>query len=240
MTKRRNDEIAATLKKLEKKFPAPGAMEVGNAFKSLVAIMLSARTRDEQVLKLYPEFFKEFATPEKLAKASTKKIELKISSIGMYHQKAKNLKKMATQLVDEFSGRVPDSIDELTTLAGVGRKTASVLLPYAFGKPAIAVDTHVHRVTNRLGWVKTKTPEKTEEALLRVVPVKYQPTLNRVMVKFGRYICLSQRPRCWACPLADACPHKPKYLNRPKNADAVLEDIERREKELQKLRNSIQ
>ncbi|MCH8049403.1 endonuclease III [Patescibacteria group bacterium] len=233
-------EVTSTIEKFKKMFPAPGAMEVGNAFQSLVAIILSARTRDEQVLKLLPAFFSSYPTPERLAKASVKDIERKIGTIGMFRQKAKNLKAMARRVVDEYNGKIPDNIDDLTTLAGVGRKTASVLLPYAFNKPAIAVDTHVHRVTNRLAWVQTKTPDKTEEKLLKLIPKRLQATVNRVFVKFGRYICLSPKPRCWACPLVDICEYKDKNLQRPKNAEEILEDIERRENELQKLRAAIQ
>lgn len=240
MSKRPSEkEIAWVLGKLKKSFPTPGAMEIGSAYQSLVAIMLSARTRDEQVLKLLPNFFKAFPSAEKLAAAKESAIRSKITTIGMYKQKAKNLKKMAQRVVEVFSGEIPKTMEELITLPGVGRKTASVLLPYMFGTPAIAVDTHVHRVTNRLGWVRTKTPEKTEQALLKLIPEKWYTTVNRVFVKHGRYICIS-KPRCWACPLVDICAFKNKNLVRPKNADAILADIERRESELQKLRASVQ
>ena len=213
-------------------------MEFGSVYQSLVAVMLSARTRDEQVLKLLPGFFKAYPTVEKLATATPTQIEKKINTIGMYRQKAKNLSKFAKRVVHEYDGKIPDSIDELTTLAGVGRKTASVILPYQFGKPAIAVDTHVHRVTNRLGWVKTKTPEKTEQALLKLIPEQWHPTVNRVFVKLGRYVCI-RNPRCWTCPLADVCAYKQKNLERPKNAEAIEEDIIRREEALQKLRSTL-
>jgi len=233
-----NDVIICSLKKLKKRFPTPGAMEFGDAYQSLVAVLLSARTRDEQVLKLLPGFFKAYPTVEKLAKATPLQIEKKINTIGMYRQKAKNLSKLAERVVAVYGGQIPNTIEELTTLAGVGRKTASVILPYQFGKSAIAVDTHVHRVTNRLGWVKTKTPEKTEQALLTLIPEKWHPTVNRVFVKLGRYVCIRQ-PRCWTCPLADVCAFKDKHLERPKNAQAVEQDIVRREDELQQLRNGV-
>ena len=213
-------------------------MDFGTPYQSLVAIILSARTRDEQVLKLMPGFLKVFPTVDKLAKASEVKIQSKINTIGMYKQKSKNLKKMAQRVVDVYEGEIPDSMDELVTLAGVGRKTASVLLPSKFGKPAIAVDTHVHRVTNRLGWVKTSTPAKTEEELLKIIPIKNQKATNEVFVKHGRYICIS-KPRCWACPLSSICTFKDKNLERPKDAEKILEDIERRENELQVLRSRL-
>lgn len=213
-------------------------MEIGNAYQSLVAVALSARTRDEQVLKLLPGFFKAFPTTKELAKATESQIRSKINTIGMYKQKAKNLKKMAQRVEEVYGGKIPDTMEDLTTLGGVGRKTASVILPSQFGKPAIAVDTHVHRVTNRLGWVKTSTPAKTEEALLKIVPKSQMHTVNQVFVKHGRYICIS-KPRCWTCPLADVCAFKDKNLERPKNAEAILEDIERREGVLQELRRAV-
>lgn len=217
-------------------FPNPGAMEIGNPYQNLVAVMLSARVRDEQVLKLFPNFLKEFGTIERLSKATPKQIERKIKSIGMYRQKAKNLQKMALEVVTEFNGKIPNTMGDLISLSGVGRKTASVVLVASFGKPAIAVDTHVHRVTNRLGWVKTKIPNKTEQELLGIIPESLQPIVNRVFVKFGRYICIPGKPRCWACPIVKFCAYKQKNLVCPKNAEEILLDIERREKELEVLR----
>lgn len=157
---KRDGKIIKTLARLKKHWRNPGAMEIGSPYQNLVAVMLSARTRDEQVLKLLPGFWKAFPSPEELSVATTKQIESKINTIGMYRQKAKNLKKMAGQVVQRFGGNIPSTIDELVHLAGVGRKTASVVLVASFNTPAIAVDTHVHRVTNRLGWVKTNAPEK--------------------------------------------------------------------------------
>ncbi len=229
-------EIVKILKILKKRWPNPGAMEIGNPYQNLVGVMLSARTRDEQVLKLMPGFFKVFPTVKELAVATTKQIEGKINTIGMYRQKAKNLKKMAEQVVRWKGGKVPQTMDELVSLAGVGRKTASVVLVASFETPAIAVDTHVHRVTNRLGWVKTKTPQKTEELLLNMVPDKMMHTVNQVFVKHGRYICIST-PRCWACPVADHCALKNKNLTPPNNAQGILDDVKRREKFLEELRH---
>jgi endonuclease-3 len=231
-------EVTTALKRLKRRFPTPGAMEFGDAYQSLVAVLLTARTRDEQVLKLLPGFFKAYPTVQKLAKATPAQIEKKINTIGMYRQKAKNLSALGKRVVNEYGGEIPDTLEELITLAGVGRKTASVILPYQFNKPAIAVDTHVHRVTNRLGWVKTKTTEKTEQALLDLIPSELYATVNQVFVKHGRYICI-KNPRCWACPLADVCKFKGKQLAVPKKADEILADIERRELVLQKLREQV-
>lgn len=232
-------DIQAVLKILKRRFPNPGAMELGDPYRTLTAVMLSARTRDEQVLKLLPGFYKAFPTAKKLAAADVPAIEARINTIGMYRQKARNLRAMAQSLVADFGGRVPETMEELVSLRGVGRKTASVVLVVCFRKPAIAVDTHVHRVTNRLGWVKAKTPEKTEAALLRIVPTDVMRVVNQVFVKFGRYVCIPGRPRCWACPIKDFCAYQNKNLIPPKDADAVLADIDRREAELERLREAV-
>jgi endonuclease-3 len=227
------------LSKLKQRFPNPGAMEIGDPYRTTVAVILSARTRDEQVLKLLPRFFRAFPTPQKLAAATPKQIEAKINTIGMYKQKARNINKMAKSVVADFGGKVPKTMDELVSLAGVGRKTASVVLVACFDQPAVAVDTHVHRVTNRLGWVSAKTPEKTEQTLLKIVPRDVQRTVNQVFVKFGRYICIPGKPRCWMCPVREHCAYKHKNLFEPKDADAIRADLERREIELEKLRRNV-
>jgi endonuclease-3 len=236
MTKR-EEKIRLILSILKQRWPTPGAMEIGNAYMAVVAVALSARTRDEQVLKLMPGFFEVYPSPVELARATADEIESKINTIGMYRQKARNLQKMAKR-VEVYDGEIPDSMEDLTSLAGVGRKTASVILPYIFGKPAIAVDTHVHRVTNRLGWVKTGMPADTEKSLLKIVPEDVHPTVNRVFVKHGRYVCIA-KPRCWACPIADMCPFKAKNLDRPKDAEDILADIERREQVVQEMRERV-
>ena len=235
----KQNEIISVLRALKKRFPNPGAMEVGGPFQALVGVMLSARTRDEQVIKLLPAFFKAFPDPKKLALASIRDIESRINTIGMYHQKAKNLKSMAQKLITDFNGTIPSTMDELTSLAGVGRKTASVILVYCFGRQAIAVDTHVHRVTNRLGWVKAKAPAQTEEKLLALIPPKWHQTVNRVFVKHVRYLCLPGNPRCWACPVAGHCAFPKKQMQRPKNAEAILQDIDRREQILLDLKSFV-
>ncbi|MBI4714175.1 endonuclease III [Candidatus Uhrbacteria bacterium] len=215
--------ILLVLEKLKKEFPNRGAMEIGNPYQNLVAVMLSARTRDEQVLKLFPSFLKNFPTVQKLAKSTPNQIDRRIKTIGMDRQKAKNLQKMADEVVNKFHGQIPNTMEDLTFLTGVGRKTASVILVTSFFKPAIAVDTHVHRVTNRLGWVNATTPEKTEKALLEIIPETLQPVVNRVFVKFGRYICIPGKPRCWGCPIQKYCAYKNKNLIKPKNSAKILD-----------------
>jgi endonuclease-3 len=232
-------EIEKVLKKLSEQFKNPGGMVVGGPYKTLVGVILSARTRDEQVLKLLPNLFKVYPNVEVMAGASVSEIQSMINTIGMYKQKAKNLKKMADTVVKDFNGKIPDNIDDLVLLAGVGRKTASVVLVACFNKPAIAVDTHVHRVTNRMGWVNTKTPLHTEGSLLKLVPKKLHDLINRVFVKFGRYICIPSKPRCWMCPVKQYCRFGDKNTIRPKDADFIESDIIRREEELEVLRKEV-
>ncbi len=233
------NKIKTVLSVLNRQFPNPGAMELGDPYRTIVGVVLSARTRDEQVLKLLPEFFRSFPFFARLAQASVKEVNAKIATIGMHRQKAKNLVALAQSIERDFEGMVPGKMDDLVSLAGVGRKTASVVLASCFGQPAIAVDTHVHRVTNRLGWVKTKTPEKTEVALLKIVPTNLMRLVNQVFVKFGRYICIPGRPRCWMCPIQKQCAFKNKNLVPPKDAEVIRADIVRREDSLEQLRQSV-
>lgn len=217
--------ILKTLRHLSELYPETGALHAGTPYHMVVMVALSARTRDEQILKLAPGFFRKFPTVYDLAAADIESITNAINTIGMFRQKARNLSKMAKLVVNEFDGEVPRTMDGLVRLPGVGRKTASVILVAAFGVPAIAVDTHVHRVVNRLGWVKTKTVEATERALLRIIPKSMQSIVNRVFVPFGRTICIA-KPRCWACPLANECVFAKKNLIPPTNREKVLNTIQ--------------
>ncbi len=215
-----------------------GALEIGEPWKVLVLVILSARTKDEQVLRLAPRLFRRFDTIEKLAVADVAAITATINTIGMYKQKAKNLKGMAERVVQEFDGFVPSTMEDLMSLKGVGRKTASVVLSACFDVPAIAVDTHVFRVSKRLGWAKGKTVERVEEELCDAVPKKNWREINRVFVPFGRAIC-TPAPRCWACSVKDLCAYKQKNLNVPANADAVLAAIAKREAEFVRLKREV-
>ncbi len=217
--------LVKTLQKLSVLYPHDGALHVGTPYHMLVMVALSARTRDEQILKLAPKFFETFPTVQSLAVASIVHITDRITTIGMYKQKARNLSRMAHVIVDEFGGKVPSTMENLVRLPGVGRKTASVLLAATFDTPAIAVDTHVLRVVNRIGWVKTKTAEATELALLKLVPKSMQNIVNRVFVPFGRTICVAT-PRCWTCPLVNECAFAKKNLVPPPGAPAILAMIE--------------
>lgn len=232
-------EVREVIHVLHQQFTGKGAMDLETPYRTLVGVLLSARTRDEQVLKLLPNFFIDFPNTSILSRASISQIESRINTIGMYKQKAKHLKAMAMRVEEVFNGEIPRTMDELVSLAGVGRKTASVLLPLLFSTPAIAVDTHVHRVANRFGWVKTKTPQQTEKALLKILPSELLREMNLVFVKFGRYICLAPIPRCYLCPFVEVCEFKNKQQKQPANAEWIQQDILRREAILQDLRQAV-
>ncbi len=174
-------------------------------FKVLISTILSQRTRDENTIKASKALFNIASTPQKILKLNQKKLEQVIKPSGFYKNKTKTIKRVCTMLVDEYNGCVPNSFEKLIKLPGVGRKTANCVLVYAFRKPAIPVDTHVHRVSNRIGLVKTKTPEQTELALIKIVPKCYWIDLNDSMVKFGQQVCLPRSPRCSICPVKKLC-----------------------------------
>lgn len=212
---RKNKNIRTVIGILKRKFPGKGAVELGRPEDVILATVLSARTRDEQVLKVYPKLRKRFPTLAALKKAPVSRIASAINEIGLYRAKAKSVKGIATALIDTYDGKVPSTMEELMALPGVGRKTANCVLCYAFKKPAIAVDTHVHRVTNRLGWVRANDPLKTELALTRLIPKDLWLHVNRVFVQFGRTVCIPGRPRCWKCPVFRLCRFPRKTLTPP-------------------------
>lgn len=233
-----SDVIRTAITSLRSRYPTSGALEIGTPYHLLTLVAISARTRDEQVLKLAPAFFRAFPSVRHLAMADVAAIARRLGTIGLYQQKAKNLKAMAQRLVAEFNGEVPRTMAELTSLPGVGRKTASVVLAAAFGVPAIAVDTHVFRVVQRLGWAKASTPAALEQRLLALVPKELQTDVNHVFVPFGRSICITPQPRCWACPLVDVCAYPSKQLEMPEDAVQVRERIAASEVRLAALRQA--
>jgi len=196
---------------LKRRYPQKADMDLGNPDDSLLATIFSARTTDAQVLKMFPAFRRKFPTWKKLAAANVADIAKSINTIGLYRNKAKSVKALAQKILAEFDGKVPRTIEELVTLPGVGRKTASCILSQSFGIPAVAVDTHVFRIAHRLGWSKGKTPEKVEEDIKKIVPEKLWGDVNRTMVRFGREICVGgKKPKCWLCPVAKWCAYKQK------------------------------
>ncbi|MBI2446092.1 endonuclease III [Candidatus Micrarchaeota archaeon] len=175
-------------------------------FRILVGTLLSARTRDETVARVAHALFAKFPDAKALAAAPLQDIEATIRPIGFYHAKARYVKGLARKLVAEFDGHVPDTMEALVSLPGVGRKTASCVLNYAFQKPAIAVDVHVHRISNWLKLVKTRTPEQTEDALKQIYPENQWRFVNNAFVLHGQNICLPKHPRCGICVLNELCP----------------------------------
>ncbi len=182
------------------------AAQTKDPFKVLVATILSARTKDEVTAAASRRLFKRAATPEKLARLSAPVLEKIIYPVGFFRNKAKYLAALPAVLQEKFSGRVPDTIDELVQLPGVGRKTANLVVAVAFGKPAICVDTHVHRIMNIWGYVQTKTPLATEMALRKKLPQQYWTGINSILVAFGQGTCRPRRPMCDRCIIADLCP----------------------------------
>ncbi|KAA0207073.1 endonuclease III [Candidatus Uhrbacteria bacterium] len=204
--------VARVLGVLGKRYHGPGDTHLGTPEDTLLATLLSARSTDKQTLAAFPAFRKRFPDWESLAHADWREIAKSIDTIGLYRQKARAINKLAKLILDEFGGRVPSTMEGLTRLPGVGRKTASVVLTACFGTPAIAVDTHVFRITHRLGWTKGKNPKRVERELMELVPKRLWSEINRVMVPFGRDVCRAPVPQCWRCPVAKWCayPNKTK------------------------------
>jgi endonuclease-3 len=182
------------------------AQQARDPFRVLVSTVLSARTRDDVTAAASARLFAAAADPEAMAALPVRKLERLIFPVGFYRTKARSLKAACRLLVERFDGRVPDSIEELVELPGVGRKTANLVLIEGFGKPAICVDTHVHRICNLWGYVETRDPGETEMALRRVLPRRYWLDWNRLLVSFGQHTCVPLSPRCSSCPLEARCP----------------------------------
>jgi endonuclease-3 len=178
--------------------------EQGDPFKILIGTILSSRTRDEKTTKVMNNLFRRFKNAKELAEADMDEIKTIIHSIGFYNVKAKRIKEVSKLIVEKFN-EVPNDIEGLLELPGVGRKTANCVLVYGFNKPAIPVDIHVHRISNRLGLVNTKTPEKTEIELSRIISKKYWPEVNQTFVMYGQNICLPIKPNCKICELKKIC-----------------------------------
>jgi endonuclease-3 len=174
-------------------------------FKVLISCVISLRTKDEVTRKSSMRLFKEGDTPQQLMRLLPAQIEKLIYPAGFYRVKARNIREISTRLIDEYGGRVPDSIDELLKLPGVGRKTANLVVTLGYGKQGICVDTHVHRISNRFGYVVTKTPEKTEFALREKLPAQYWIEYNDLLVTYGQNICTPISPHCSTCRLLACC-----------------------------------
>jgi endonuclease-3 len=174
-------------------------------YKVLVCGILSARSKDEKTVPVCRKLFEKYPTAEDLLKAPIEELEETLKGIGLYRQKAKYLKKAVEILFKEFKGKVPSKVEDLTKLPGVGRKIANIILIHAFDQDTIAVDTHVHRISNLLGLVKTKNPEQTERELKKIVPRPLWKEINYLLVGLGQTICNPQKPKCEICPIKEFC-----------------------------------
>lgn len=181
------------------------AEQKADPFKILISTIISARTKDEVTGPATERLFALADSPGKMLKLTEEKIEQAIFPAGFYHTKAKAIWKASTELVERFGSRVPDTIDDLLTLPGVGRKTANLVVTLAHNKAGICVDTHVHRITNRWGYVKTKTPLETEQALRAKLPKKHWIAINTILVMHGQNICKPISPFCSRCPISKYC-----------------------------------
>ncbi|MEY8353461.1 endonuclease III [Lachnospiraceae bacterium 54-53] len=174
----------------------------------LAAIMLSAQSTDKQVEETLPQLFQRFQTAEQMAEAPLEEIEEKIRSVGIYKNKARNLKKCCRQIVEEYGGEVPSDIEGVLKLAGVGRKTATLFLADAYGIPGVTVDTHVFRISRRLGWASGKNPAQVELELQKVLPEDHWNRINFQLIYHGRAVCTARKARCGECVLAEWCERK--------------------------------
>ena len=182
--------------------------DYNSPFHVLVSTVLSTRTKDYVTEKASRNLFSRVSSPNDLAKMPVRTIEKLIYPVGFYKTKARHLKEMARMLIDKYGGKVPDKFEELVKLPGVGRKVANLVLALSFGEDAICVDTHVHRISNRLGWVKTKNPLETEKELMKIFPKRYWKDINHVLVSFGQNVCKPVAPKCEECPLKEHCKYK--------------------------------
>ena len=174
-------------------------------FSILIGTILSARTKDETTTRIVKALFSKYKNPKELANAKIKNVEKIIKSIGFYHVKSKRIIEVAKIIHTKYKGKVPDDLDTLVQLPGVGRKTANCVLVYAYDKPAIPVDIHVHRISNRLGLVDTKNPEDTEQELMKKIQKKYWIDINDTFVMFGQNICKPISPMCDVCKIKKSC-----------------------------------
>lgn len=195
------------MKKLEVSIPDP-KMELTyrSPFELLVATVLSAQTTDRMVNRVTPALFGRYPDPKALAAANVSDLEEILRPTGFFHRKALHVRELAAALLQKFDGRVPDRMDDLVSLPGVGRKTASVVLAQAFHKPAIFVDTHVGRVCRRLGWTRSNDPEKIEQTLSELLPRDHWIDSASRLLLHGRYVCLAKTPLCGQCVLSEICP----------------------------------
>lgn len=203
------DKIVSTLKKEVASYQVPVVdlvkVQTNDPFKILIATILSARTKDETTTEACKRLFQKVKNMDDLKRIDIKELQRLIYPVGFYLTKAKHLKQLPIVLKEEFNNKLPETVDELVTLPGVGRKTANLVVTNAFEKPAMCVDTHVHRISNRFGYVRTKTPFETEMALRKKLPKKHWIIYNSILVAFGQNLCKPISPFCTKCPIINYC-----------------------------------
>lgn len=210
---RKTSEILEIMEIFKRENPHPVCeLNYSNAYTLLVAVILSAQTTDKGVNRVTEKLFSVADTPQKMLDLGEQKLISYIRTIGLFNNKAKNIISMSKDLIEKYNGIVPSEREKLESLAGVGRKTANVVLNVWFNKPALAVDTHVMRISQRLQFSEGKTPLAVELDLLKVLPDEYVINANHWLVLFGRYICKAQRPECLQCPISSYCHCKDKKL----------------------------
>lgn len=178
-----------------------------NDFKKFVAIFLSPRTKDEVLIKVCEKLFKHVKSFKDVLEIDTKILERIIKPVGMYRIKAKNLKLASKKILEEYNGNIPSSYEELIKINGIGKKVAKVILSEIYNKSYVAVDTHVHRISNRIGIISTKNVDETDRVLDKILPEDIKKEYNRIMVAFGQTICLPKKPKCNICPIKIYCKH---------------------------------
>jgi endonuclease III len=204
---RLTEKAVKVLDILEKEYPdARVTLNFQNPLQLLIATILAAQCTDERVNVVTRDLFPKYRTPDDFARADLRKFEQEIRAAGFYHNKAKNIIACCRMLVEKFDGRVPRSLEDLVSLPGVGRKTANIILGNAYGQQAIAVDTHVKRVTHRLGWAQSDDPDKIEFELTEMIPRERWTQSCHQLVFHGRKICVAQKPLCPVCPVNRLCP----------------------------------
>ena len=176
-----------------------------SAFQQLIATLASARTKDSTTIPLMVKLFQQHSTPQDFINLPLAQLEQSLYGIGFYKVKAKHIQQLSKILITRYNCKVPSTFEELTSLPGVGRKTANCILAYTFHQPAIAVDIHVHRISNRLGWIKTSTPEETENALQKIIPKTLWSQVNELLVDHGQRVCQPRKPKCGSCKIKDYC-----------------------------------
>ena len=207
MKKNEEERAKKIFSLLKKEYPhVKSALEFTNAFELLIATILSAQSTDVQINKITPKLFKKYKSPKDYVNVHNEELENDIHSSGFFRAKARSIKNSCAVLIEKYNGKMPQTFEELNSLPGVGRKTASVVVGNAYGVPAIAVDTHVKRLSNLLGFIKSDDPDKIEIRLKELLPEKDWVKDSHLIIAHGRKICIARRPKCRECVLGDLCP----------------------------------